>query len=339
VAIGTQNTETIDGIQYARTLGLQVLNQYVASRYQVLVTQTVDGTKNANRGFTASATYSSSASTTLNVTSVSGTIKVGMTVSGTGYTAGQVVTAVNGTQLTLSEAANGTPSGTLTFTITAITTFTNNYATMLSIVVNGVGVAPTPDFGTGIYTVTFDNGGNGYVDQCPPGDFNILPGKILRGVTSNATANILSYTPGSVTGAANDTITCQLLQPGFFNNSEELEYAESVGALQIVIFVEAGIYNEDYPIRLTNNVSIKGDEFRRTIIRPLDRVSQSPWRKLFFYRDAVIDGIQTGKINFGTNYASETTAASATAPPTLPSPCCVPLVDLNGTFMPLIVFV
>ena len=310
VAIGTQNTETIDGIQYARTLGLQVLNQSVASRYQVLVTQTVNGTKNANQGFSASATYSTSAGTTLNVTGVSGTIKVGMTVTGTGYTAGQVVTAVNGTQLTLSAAANGTPSGALTFTITAITTFTNNYATMLSIVVNGVGVAPTPDFGSGIYTVKFSNGGNGFVDQCPPGDYNILPGKILRGVTSNASANILSYSPGSLTGAAEDTITCQLLQPGFFSASEELEYAESVGALQIVIFVEAGIYNEDYPIRLTNNVSIKGDEFRRTIVRPLDRVSQSPWRKLFFYRDAVIDGMQIGPVDNSIDYIPTTNITS-----------------------------
>jgi hypothetical protein len=310
VAIGTQNVETIDGIKYARTLSLQVLNQAVASRYQALVTQTVDGTKNANRGYTATATYSSASSTTLNVTSVSGTIKVGMTVSGTGYTAGQVVTAVNGNQLTISEAANGTPSGTLTFTITAITTFTNNYATMLSIVVNGVGVAPTPDFGTGIYTVTFSNGGNGFVDQCPPGDYNILPGKILRGVTSNASANILSYSPGSLTGAAEDTITCQLLQPGFFSASEELEYAESVGALQIVIFVEAGVYYEDYPIRLTANVSIKGDEFRRTIVRPLDRVSQSPWRKLFFYRDSVIDGMQIGPVDTGTDYIPTTNITS-----------------------------
>jgi len=312
LAITTQLTETLDGIQYARTLGLQVLNQTVASRYQVLVTQAVDGSKDANRGYTASATYSTSSSTTLNVTSISGTVKVGMTVSGTGYTAGQVVTAVNGNQLTLSAAANGTPSGALTFTITAITTFTNNYAIMLSIVVNGVGVAPTPDFGTGIYTITFTNGGNGYVDQCPPGDFNILPGKILRGGSSGATANILSYSPGSLTGASNDTITCQLLQPGFFDqaNNEELEFAESVGALQIVIFVEAGIYNEDYPIRLTANVSIKGDEFRRTIIRPLDRVSQSPWRKLFFYRDSVIDGMQIGPIDNSVDYVPSTNLIS-----------------------------
>jgi len=310
VAIGTQNTETIDGIIYARTLALQVLNQTVATRYQVLSTQTSDVTKNANRGYTATATYSSASTVTLNVTSVSGTIKVGMTVTGTGFSAGQVVTAVNGNQLTLSAAANDIISGTpaLTFTLTAITTFTNNYNTMLSIVQNGIGVAPTADFGTGIYTITFSNGGNGYVDQCPPGDYNILPGKILKGVNSSATANILSYAPGN--GSNVDTITCQLLQPGFFTTSEELEYAESVGANQIVIFVEAGVYEEDYPIRLTSAVSIKGDEFRRTIIRPKDRISQSPWRKLFFYRDSVIDGMQIGPIDTSNDFVPTTLITS-----------------------------
>jgi len=308
VAIGTQNTETIDGIIYARTLALQVLNQTTASRYQLLVTQTpTNGSKNANRGYSATATYSSASSTTLTVSGISGTIKVGMTVTGTGFISGQVITAVNGTTLTISSAADSTPSGTLTFTLTAITTFTNNYNTMLSIVQNGIGVAPTPDFGSGIYTITFSNGGNGYVDQCPPGDFNILPGKILAGVSSKATANILSYTPGG--SGPNDTITCQLLTPGFFDdiNHEELEYAESVGANQIVIFVEAGVYQEDYPIRLSPAVSIKGDEFRRTIVRPNDRISQSPWRKLFFYRDSVIDGLQIGPIDTGTDYVPTTT--------------------------------
>jgi hypothetical protein len=306
IAIGTQNTETIDGIKYAQALGLQVLNQTTASRYQTLISQTVDGTKNANSGYSATATYSSGTSTQIVVSGISGTILPGMTLTGTGFLGGRTVTAVNGTTITISSAPGGTPSGTLSFILTAITTFTSNYAVMLSIVQNGIGVAPTPSFGTGIYTITFSNGGNGYVDQCPPGDYNILPGKILRGVGSNATANILSYSPGTNV----DTITCQLLQPGFFTTSEELEYAESVGALQIVIFVEAGVYYEDYPIRLTSNVSIKGDEFRRTIIRPLDRISQSPWRKLFFYRDSVIDGMQIGPIDLSTDFVPTTNITS-----------------------------
>jgi hypothetical protein len=309
VAIGTQNTQTIDGIVYARTLALQVLNQTVASRYQLLEEQKTYPVKNANQGFSGIATYSSDSGTSLTVSGISGTIKIGSTVTGIGFSAGQVVTAVNGTTITLSAAANATIIGTptLTFTLTAITTFTNNYNTMLSIVKNGIGVAPTPDFGSGIYTILFSNGGNGFVDQCPPGDFNILPGKILAGVSSKASANILSYSPGG--SAQNDTITCQLLTPGFFDdiNHEELEFAESVGANQIVIFVEAGVYYEDYPIRVSPAVSIKGDEFRRTIVRPNDRVSQSPWRKLFFYRDSVIDGMQIGPIDTAVDFVPTTT--------------------------------
>ena len=308
IAIGTQYSETVDGIIYARTLALQVLNQATASRYQLLIPQILDSSKNADSGYTASATYVSSSFTTLNISSIVGEIKVGMTVSGTGFTAGQIVVAVNGTVVTLSAAANGTPSGSLTFTITAITSFTNNYNVMLSIVTGGFGAAPTANIGSGLYTVTFSNGGNGYVDQCPPGDYNILPGKILAGVASNATANILSYAPGVQNNV--DTITCQLLQPGFFTLGEELEYAESVGSLQITIHVESGIYYEDYPIRLPANVSIKGEEFRRTIVRPLDRISQSPWRSLFFYRDAVIDGLQIGPVDESTDFVPVTNIIS-----------------------------
>ena len=308
VAIGSQYTETVDGIQYARTVALQVLNQATASRYQVLLEQTTDGTKNANRGYDASATYVSNSGTSLTVSGVTGTVLVGMTVTGTGFISGQVVTAVDGTNITLSAAADSTPSGSLAFSITAIQTFTNNMKTLLSIITDGFGAAPTANPGSGVFTIRFTNGGNGYVDQCPPGDYNILPGKILAGITSGATANILSYTPGGSNNV--DTITCQLLTPGFFSSGEQLEYAESVGALQITIHVESGVYYEDYPIRLPANVSIKGEEFRRTIVRPLDRPSQSPWRNLFFYRDAVIDGMQLGTVDTATDYAPNTTILS-----------------------------
>ena len=38
---------------------------------------------------------------------------------------------------------------------------------------------------------------------------------------------------------------------------------------EITIFVESGVYEEYFPIVLPENVSLKGDEFRRTIIQPL----------------------------------------------------------------------
>ena len=309
IAIGTQYTETIDGIIYARTVALQILNQVLASRFQNILGQITDGSKNANSGYSSTATWVSGTGTSIVVSGITGdSIIAGMTVTGTGFTGGQTVIAVNGNNITISAAPNGTPSGTLSFNITAITTFTANYNTMLNIVITGFGAAPQASFGSGIYTITFTNGGNGYVDQCPPGDFNILPGKILQGNISGATANILSYSQGLSNNV--DTVTCQLLQPGFFVENEELEYAESVGALNVLIHVETGVYEEDYPIRLASSVSIKGEEFRRTIIRPKDRISQSPWRSIFFYRDAVIDAMQLGAVDTATDYAPNTNITS-----------------------------
>jgi len=311
VAIGTQYTETVDGIQFAAALGLQVLNQTTQSRYQTLVTQVTNGS----------------------------------------YTA----------------------------STNAKTTFTNNMATLVSIIQLGYGAAPTPSFGTGIYTLTISNGGNGYVDQGTPGDVHIIPAKVVVGAAGSANGTVVSYTGGTGTGV--DSIVLRMTKPGFFqcvpttatgtsgtktlvlasltyqnintstvaigmgisgagiplgttitavntitnqvtisasltanltNTSvivgEQMDFGETVKNLNITIRVESGIYYEDYPIKLPANVSISGDEFRRTIIRPLDRVSQSPWRNIFFYRDSIIDGIQTGLINFTTDYAASVTS-------------------------------
>jgi hypothetical protein len=396
VAIGTQNIETIDGIVFAEALMQQVLNQVTGNRYQTLVTQTAyNSNKNANSGYVATASYqsitTSNSVTTLTVSGVTGTILPGMVVTGSGFVSSQVVTSVNGTTITLSGANDSSVSGTLTFTLTAYTSFTNNYNTMLNIVRNGVSAAPTPSFGSGVYTLSFANGGNGYVDQGQTGDIKILAGKIIRGITSGVTGTILSYSQGGTNG--NDNVTFRQTNTGFFqylqttatgtsgNNTitvtsltnttigtgqtsiqvgmgvsgpnasiiplgvtvtkitgnvvtlsanlltnlttattltfaEQLEYAESVGQQQITIQVEAGIYYEDYPIRVASNVSIRGDEFRRTIVRPLDRISQSPWRNLFFYRDSVIDGLQIGPINNGTgstDYSSTVPITSFTS--------------------------
>jgi len=189
----------------------------------------------------------------------------------------------------------------------AITLLGNNMNTILSIINNGIGAAPAASFGTGIYTVTFSNGGNGYVDQGSPGSVHIIPGKILIGGTSNAGGVIVKYLPGS--GPSVDSIQVRLTKPGFFVEDEKLDFGETVKDLNITIFVESGIYYEDYPIKLSANCSIKGDEFRRTIIRPIDRVSQSPWRKIFFYRDSIIDAMEVGVIDTDIDYRTNSSLA------------------------------
>jgi hypothetical protein len=227
VAIGTQYTETLDGLKFAQGVIDRVLSQTSATPYS-----------------------------------------------------------------TTSQYTNGTKSATQT----VINTLNANYNAMIGIITNGIATAPSATPGTGIYTLQFTNGSNGYVDQGAPGDVHILPAKILIGNTSGAQAVIVSYTPGST--SQYDTITLRMLQPGFFIDGETLDFAETVGNINITILVESGIYYEDYPIKIPTNVTIKGDDFRRTIIRPLDRVSQSPWRRSFFFRNSIIDGLLLGQVNF-----------------------------------------
>ena len=231
IAIGTQYSETVDGLKFAQQVAIQVLNQYTALRYQSLKTQSnYDGTKNA---------------------------------------------------------------------VASIPTFTTNYNTMLGIITSGYGSAPEPTFGSGLYTINFSNGGRGYVDQGTPGNVHIIPGKMVIGNTSGATGIIVAYVQG--TTLSYDSLIVKLTQPGFFTGTETLDFGETVNNLNITIFVESGIYYEDFPIKIPANVTIRGDDFRRVLIRPKNRTSQSPWRTTFFYRDAVIDNLflpKLGGINF-----------------------------------------
>jgi len=196
-------------------------------------------------------------------------------------------------------------AGQLTQWNAGISLYSSLISNTLSIIKNGISAGPQPTYGSGYYVITFSNGGNGYVDQGIPGDVHIIPGKVLVGNTSGAYGTIISYVPGNSSGSnsAYDTITVNLSQPGFFQQGETLDFGETVPNLQITIYVESGIYYEDYPIKLPTNVTISGDDFRRTIIRPLDRVSQSPWRSIFFYRDAVVDALQIGLIDYSKDYS------------------------------------
>jgi len=237
----TQRTPTIDGISFAKNLGIQVLNKLKGiPTYQSVITQ-------------AYGSYSPSQD--------------------------------------------------------AITDFSNDMDIVLNIMQYGLGVAPTPSFGSGTYSVTVTNGGNGFVDQGSPNNVHIIPGKILLGNSSGALGTIVKYTPNS--GGSNvDTIIYRLTKPGFFVGGETVDFAETVKDLNITIMIESGIYYEDYPIRLAEGVTIKGDDFRRVLIRPKDRISQSPWRGVFFYRDSIIDGLQIGPINFaGVDHATELVTA------------------------------
>lgn len=167
------------------------------------------------------------------------------------------------------------------------TAVATSFDIITNIITNGISAAPNKNYGSGLYSVVVDNGGLGHVDQGSPTNIDITPGKLIQGVLSRAIARIVSYTSSSST----DTITASLLTPYGFQENEKIEFAEANKDLQITVRVESGIYYEDYPIKVPANVSIKGDEFRRTILRPRDRASQSPWIETYFFRDVEFDGL------------------------------------------------
>jgi hypothetical protein len=95
-----------------------------------------------------------------------------------------------------------------------------------------------------------------------------------------------------------------------FELNEELIWGQKQNKNQCSIMVESGEYDDQYPIKVPENASIRGDEFRRCIIRPaplfstrLPGISDSKWANTYFYRDAQIDGIITTQLNTGTDYS------------------------------------
>lgn len=144
------------------------------------------------------------------------------------------------------------------------------------------------------YIIQIDSGaGNRSTDQALPANPDLIPGKLIRGKTSGAIGQIIKYTRGQdlLADPTYDEIELKLLNVISFEQGEELEFGNKVNNKQITILIESGIYEEQLPIRVPENVSIKGDEFRRVVIRPAAGRSTSPYAKTWFYRDAVIDGL------------------------------------------------
>ena len=157
---------------------------------------------------------------------------------------------------------------------------------VINIIQNGIDAGADVAFGSR-YKIVVNNGSNTFLDQSDPDNTDTLPGKIIRGKRSGALMQITEF----VNASGSTTFFGNLVFPKDFEVEEELEYGNFVKRKQITIRVESGQYEEDYPIRLSNNVSLKGDEFRRVIIRPKDRISQSKYAETYFFRDATFDGL------------------------------------------------
>jgi hypothetical protein len=96
-----------------------------------------------------------------------------------------------------------------------------------------------------------------------------------------------------------------------FELNEELIWGQKQNKNQCTIMIESGEHEDQYPIKIADNVSTRGDEFRRSILKPaplfgtkLPGISSSKWANTYFYRDAQIDGIIVTQLNTGTDYAA-----------------------------------
>ena len=159
---------------------------------------------------------------------------------------------------------------------------------------------------------------------------DVREGLLLRGERSGALALILAHTGALYSGPEparqNTEIFDVDILSGEFETDEVISYGDVTKFAQLTVFVESGIYEENYPLKVPQNVAIIGDEFRRTIIRPrtekpnapLAGMSSSPWAFQNFRRDPIFDGLTVTEQLYGYHYLSD---------PTIP---VRPLIDNNG---------
>lgn len=135
---------------------------------------------------------------------------------------------------------------------------------------------------------------------------DIREGLYLRGETSGALAQILAHN-GTLDTSGNEEFDVDIIS-GEFDIGEAISFGDVIKRVQISVFVETGIYLENLPLRVPQNVSVIGDEFRRTIIRPqIGFDSSSPYAFLNFRRDPVIDGLTVATELYGYHYLADST--------------------------------
>ena len=161
---------------------------------------------------------------------------------------------------------------------------------------------------------------------------DIREGLFLFGETSGALAQILQH-DGALDSAGNELFDVDI-KFGAFQVGEVISYGDVTRNIHCTINVESGIYEENYPLKLPQNCSIVGDEFRRIIIRPRSGTSSSPWAFIKFRRDLTIDGLTTATQLYGYHYLQNS------AQPVYPKvdnkgayTSAAALIDLNRSFL------
>jgi hypothetical protein len=134
---------------------------------------------------------------------------------------------------------------------------------------------------------------------------DIREGLFLKGESSGALAQILAHTGTPLDSLGNELFDVDI-KFGIFELGEAISYGDVTKSIQITVLVESGEYYENYPLKVSQNVSIVGDEFRRVIFRPKPGVSSSPWAFQKFRRDLVTDGLITATKLYAYHYLIDT---------------------------------
>jgi hypothetical protein len=141
------------------------------------------------------------------------------------------------------------------------------------------------------------------------GIVDIRSGLLIKGESSGAIARIikLGSTGLIIGGLPAERYEVEYLTNTEFLVGEELLYGEPVKAPNITIFVESGTYFEHFPIRVSDNVSLRGDELRRVIVKPKAGRSSSKWTDIYFRRDTAFDGLSITTQPYGRHYLTDST--------------------------------
>jgi hypothetical protein len=184
-------------------------------------------------------------------------------------------------------------------------TFGGNYAQISTVtsITNSVDIP-------GNKVISVNYGGSPGTDPWVSND--IRPGQHIFGMYSGAVGFISALTQSGGLERYDVEVRDNPLVPAGFQLGEPLMYGSTIATTNISIFVESGIYEEQYPIRVPANVSIRGDEFRRVIIRPAPGASTSPWARIWFRRDQEFDGLTLVDNKFGYHYLTDPNDVNST---------------------------
>jgi hypothetical protein len=132
---------------------------------------------------------------------------------------------------------------------------------------------------------------------------DLREGLFIKGESSGALAIILAH-EGALDSDGNEIFDMDIVR-GSFEDNEVLSYGDFTKVIQISVKIESGIYEENYPLKIPQNVAIIGDEFRRVLVKPRTGISSSPWAFQKFRRDTVIDGLVTASQLYGHHYLTD----------------------------------